>query len=70
MENEKLKEQVKRLMGRNSIKWLTLEVFPTRLFLRKYDLLRKMLSPRGNLDLYPNAKEVLIEWCEEQEAKK
>lgn len=67
MENSKIREKARLLMGENTIKWLTLQLYPVSVFDRKYNLMRKMMSVKSNLDLYPKAKKILLEWVLKQE---
>jgi hypothetical protein len=71
MDNKELRKRILEILESKdkSYKWLTLELFPTSIFDRKYSLLRKMLSRKGDMDLYPIAKEVLIVWLNKEETK-
>ena len=71
MENNEIRRKIRDFLisKDKSYKWLTLELFPVSVFQQKYNLLRKMLSRKGDMDLYPIAKEVLVGWLTKEEAK-
>ena len=67
MQNKEIREKARKFMGDNSIKWLTLQMYPVSVFDRKYNLMRKMMSTKSNLDLYPKAKKILVAWIDKKE---
>ena len=69
MDNIELRMRIKIhliKMGK-TLKWLAVDLYPPSEIEAKYGTLRKVMSMKGNMDLYPKVKTTLKQWLENRD---